>query len=221
MNNYTKQVGYKFNPDGSLMHFPGATIVSHLEKDSPLFTQVLAFQNSAQQLPYSNKFSFLSPSSFHMTNYVLYNDNELDRNSEGWSNKYPNDTPKEQMDKNIYEDIKHIHFPKSFCMTLTHIHNNSLRLAPADDKTAHDLKAFRDAVADATGIRWPDHDSYVFHISYAYYLILLTPEEKQHNEIFLAEQALIFQKKFPTFIIPQGEFCTFEDMGHFEPYTEK
>ena len=218
MIQYSDQVGYKFNKDGSFMRFPGATIVSHLEKDGEIFKQVEVIQRLASQLPYSDKFTFLPIPSFHMTNYVLYNDNKINRNGPEWSSKYPTDTPNELMNKNIFEDLKNIYFPEAFCMKLTHISNTSLRLAPADDKTAHDLTVFRDAVAEATGIRWPDHEEYIFHISYAYKLIMLTQDEEEHNKAFLAEQASVFQEKFPTFIVPKGEFCVFEDMRHFEPY---
>lgn len=219
MNNiYTQDVGYKFSKDGSFLEFLGATIVSPITPEEPIFKEIETFSKEAQNTPYKHKFSFLPTLSYHMTNFVLYNDHEYDRKGEGWSTKFPRDTPFEEMNKKIYLAIKDIEFPEKYRMRLIRIDNNSLKIEPADNATAIKLKVFRDQVSEATGIRFADHETYVFHISYAYNLIILTAQEKKENKALLMKQTKIFQEKFPEFDIHQGEYCTFRDMSHFEPY---
>ena len=59
---YTKAVGTKFHPDGSLRCFPGNTIVSHTEESSR--PQLIWVQERYNELSFaSRKLAFLPPSS--------------------------------------------------------------------------------------------------------------------------------------------------------------
>ncbi len=219
---YTASVGYKFNEDGSAMPFPGATIISFLPQTHPVFGEMLRIAQQARQAAYSHKFTFLPPASYHMTNKVLYNDHPSDREGPGWSEKYPRDLSCAELDASLARDLLRIvqrgDWPQSFRMRLWYVDNNSLKLQPATTRCADELRHFRDAVAQETGIRWPDHEKYVYHMTYAYRLQELSEGEAEEFRQLTLQQAALFRRQFPEFDLPAGVFCTFCDMTHFEPY---
>ena len=215
---YTDAVGYKFNRDGTFKQFIGATIVSHLDTNSNIFTEVEVVSKKIQETDIAYKYAFLPAPSYHMTNFVLYNDHPSDRVGKGWSTKIQNDTPSHVIDKTIYDMLSSIIFPQSYCMKLKNIADNSFRIIPATKETAETLSMFRDACAEATGIYFPDHETYEFHISYAYNIITLNTKEKTILQNILMKETKRIQSILPEFEIPAPEYCTFNDMSHFEPY---
>ena len=215
---YTDAVGYKFNKDGSCKSFPGATIISFIREGEEVYSELSLIAKEAQATRYAHKYTFLPPSSYHMTNFVVFNDNEQDRNSEGWSSKFPRDTSCEQMIKNMYEAIQHIDHPKGYTMRVRKVGHTGLRLLPADDDTANSLRNYREALAEATGIYWEDHNDYEFHATYAYLLIELDEQEQQEREKLLAKQTERLQKNLSEFYIRAPEYCTIRDMSQFDPY---
>ena len=217
-NRYTDAVGYKFYQDGSFKEFLGATIISFLDTQSTLFAEVISTSRKAQKEVYASKYAFLPPHSYHMTNMVLYNDSPLDRQGVGWSKKIPNNTSFGLMNQKLGDMLAHIEFPSFYRMKLTEVHDNSYRLVPATAESAQSIKTFRDSCAEATGIYFPDHDTYEFHISYAYNIITLDKTEEIALQNFLTEETERIKNIIPEFDIPSPEYCTFRDMSHFEPY---
>ena len=57
--------------------------------------------------------------------------------------------------------------------------NILVRFVPENQQAAENLKKYRDDVSDKLGVRFPDHDSYGFHISVAYLLWEMTEAEKE------------------------------------------
>ena len=226
---YTSDVNYKFRPDGSVMEFRGATIISFLSETHPIFTEIVRMAEEGKQTSYAPKFAFLPSSSYHMTNKVLYNNHKNDRQGSGWSSKYPRDISCSKMDAALAADLARIakrgDWPESLRMRLWYIDNNSLKLQPATTKCAEKLRLFRDAVAQETGIRWPDHERYIFHITYAYRLQELNEKETLEFEKLRADQTIRFRRQFqeqlPEFDLPAGVFCNFCDMTLFTPYPLK
>ena len=218
---YTKAVGYKFDSDGSAIEFAGATIISFLAETHPVFGEVEQIAEEARRASYAHKFKFLPSSSYHMTNKVLYNDHKNNREGPAWSSKYPRDIRRDELDASLAKDLLRIvqrgEWPRSFCMRPWYVGDSSIKLQPATTKCAHDLCRFRNAIAQETGIRWPDHESYVFHISYAYRLVELSEAEATECVEFGREQGRRFRERYPEFDLPAGVFCTFRNMEHFSP----
>lgn len=215
---FTKDVHYKFDEKGNFLPFLGATIISPMAKNEAIYQEVLKISRENQNTSYAHHFAFLPEPSYHMTNFVLYNDNEEDRNGAGWSSKFDNKTPFEEMNALICNAIKKVKFPTSYKMKLQEVRGNSLWIVPADDKTKDSLSIFRDQIAQATGIYWPDHKTYKFHISYAYYISELNDEEKKEEKQLLVEQTSALISNLPEFDIGAPVYCSFKDMSSFQPY---
>ncbi|HMF68166.1 MAG TPA: hypothetical protein VK602_11220, partial [Phyllobacterium sp.] len=66
------------------------------------------------------------------------------------------------------------------------------------------------------GYRHPDHDTYVFHITFAYPMDWL-PDDRLPAWQKLFEDCLSHLEQAPPIIeIQQPAFCSFNDMNHFE-----
>ncbi len=215
---YTKAVDYKFHKDGSVKKFLGATIISFVKPHEPLYAEICTIREEAEHQVYASKFAFLPTSSYHMTNFVLYNDHPSDRNGMGWSSKIGADRPCEEINARLHEMLQGVSFPKLYHMRLSHIDDASLRLRPATHETTRALKEFRDACAEATGIYFADHESYEFHVTYAYRIVELEGAEEQALQLLLQKQTKRLREKLPEFTIGAPQYCTFEDMAYFKPH---
>ena len=95
------------------------------------------------------------------------------------------------------------------------LHNFAIYLEPVDRQTDQALRKYRDQVAEATGVRFEDHDSYQFHISLAYRLIELTEEEEDDLTRMLAHIDRHLHENFGLFHPPAPQLTFFNDMFHF------
>lgn len=77
------------------------------------------------------------------------------------------------------------------------------------------MRAWRDAFADLLGYRHPDHDTYVYHITFAY------PIERLSDAALPAWQSMLGQvpgrvaARVSELELTPPAFCVFEDMNHF------
>lgn len=214
-NKYTSAVGTKFHPDGSLRYFPGNTIVS-MTLDEPTYSELVWAQDEFKRLPFASKFSFLPPSSFHMTVFELLCDQV--REPAYWSNLIPLDAPLEETDTVFRTLLEDVNFPDRIEMQpigpglgLSIL----IRLRPANDANADLLQAFRDAVADKAGVRFPNHDSYRYHITLAYNIEHLSEEEKAAFELVAQQVNDRIQTTLSTIVLKGPKFVKFHDMGDF------
>ncbi len=213
---YTRHVGEKFHPDGQFRYFPGATVISPLEADNPMHAAMTEIQQTSMDQPYSFKYAFLPPSSFHMTVFVVYND--LERNMPGWSSLIDPFTPAAEVNSLLNSLIQKVDAPESFTMKIDWVDDVSLKLLPADEETEKSLRLYRDNLSEITGIRFPDHDDYQFHMSYAYNLRVLDKAETEIRDRIKDELTTNLKRKLEVFKIGRPIFCTFTNMASFIPY---
>jgi len=214
---YTWAVGQKFNEDGSVRRFAGNTCISRITEDMPLYTGLMEVQKRMKALECAGKYGFLPPSSFHMT--VIEGVCDQVRKAERWSSKLPLDTPLEEFNQRMLEWFAKLSPPDSFTMRVAGADFSKLQyiaLEAASQETTLSLKEFRDAFSEETGIRFPDHDTYRFHMSLAYKLIHLTPEEEEvikENELEVQQELV---EKYPTFKLPSPVLTVFDNMFRFD-----
>lgn len=215
---YTKAVGTKFHPDGTFRHFPGNTVVSMCVDVEPLFSELIWAQEQFKALPFAERFAFLPPSSFHMTVFELLCDQV--RDPDHWSTLVPADAHITEADRILHDAWQKVDPPSEITMEFERIGLGlglTLRLRPKDEEVAGMLKKYRDDLSQATGIRFPNHETYKFHIGLAYNLIPLTDEQRAVFEKTrqAVDERLLERVRY--FTLPAPQFVKFHDMSAFYP----
>ena len=214
---YTKYVGTKFYADGNARAFPGNTIICPFDTHDDLCEELKKVQKQFMSLPVSSKYGFLPPDSFHMTVFDLVCDQV--RKPKHWSKYLPLDMPLEETDRFFKTKLAELEFIDDITM-----HIDSLRVASVisvalipDEKTNEKIRGFRDELAHLTGVRHPNHDEYIFHITLAYNLVHLSNEERKHVDDLAVQATEHLKKTFPLIRAGMPRLVYFPDMFSF-PY---
>ncbi|MBK8022074.1 MAG: DUF1868 domain-containing protein [Chloroflexi bacterium] len=218
---YTMHVGEKFNADGSTRPFPGVTIICFADPASAIYRAGEALQAELRALSYAHKFALLPPPSFHMTVFSLICDYR--RIPEEWSSRLPLDAPLAQADQFFIDTVAQVPPPSNFRMLLTFLGGwgLSMRLTPADQDSYKSLRTYRQQIAAATGVRYPDHDTYEFHLSLAYKLITLTDDERRHYADLRRAWGDDLRCQIGVFDTGKPILTFFEDMFAFVPAEQR
>ena len=91
-----------------------------------------------------------------------------------------------------------------------------LTVAGATDDDVRIMRAWRDALAVPLGCRHPDHDSYVFHITFAYQIQRLADDRAAAWQDLFDDSLALFEQQASVIEIRAPAFCSFKDMEHFE-----
>ena len=215
---YTPSVGTKFRADGAVRRFPGCSIVCRLSPLMPQFARLEWVQAYSRDEFFAKKLAYLPPDSFHMTVFDLVCDQR--RVPENWSDRIPLDAPLDQAEATITRALQSLDFPtRRFRMRFgglgpfhTTLH---LLLDPADWATRKALAGFREEISRVTGVRHPTHDGYRFHLSLAYLLRPLSPQDKSDFLSYTAEIEARLEAVFSTLRLGRPELVLFEDMYDF------
>jgi hypothetical protein len=217
MKQYTGFVGQKFNEDGSVRGFPGNTVISKISPDMPIYAGLVETQRRLKALDSAGKYAFLPPSSLHMT--VIEGVCDQVRTPEKWSSKLALDMPLPDVNRFVSDCYARLSPPESLSMRIARTYFGRLLLVilePADALTAKSLADFRDQFARESGIRFPNHDDYTFHISLAYLLINMRADEES---VFQAEQDEVLSdlsSRFPVLELRKPDLTSFENMFRFD-----
>eukprot|EP00026_Physarum_polycephalum_P007835 Phypoly_transcript_07904.p1 GENE.Phypoly_transcript_07904~~Phypoly_transcript_07904.p1 ORF type:complete len:162 (+),score=39.11 Phypoly_transcript_07904:1048-1533(+) len=91
----------------------------------------------------------------------------------------------------------------------------TIYLLPYDAEEERKLRLLRDRLSQATHIRAADHDTYFFHVTLAYMIDWLTPEEHASFNKMHTEWHTKLAEKFPVIELGRPEFCILKDMFAF------
>lgn len=169
---FTHHVGIKFHADGTVMPFSGNTIICFVAPDSALLGELLWMRETLQAMRCADHIGFLPPSSYHMTTFELLTDHW--RQPHRWTPALPLDAPIPTTDAFFQTVVPRVPAPNAFLMRFAGVEAGSpatMTLEPADEAARASLRAYRDALAAATGIRFPNHDTYQYHITLGYKLV--------------------------------------------------
>lgn len=214
---FTGAVGQKFNEDGSVRYFPGNTCISKISPDMPVYAGLVEVQGKLKALDTENKYGFLPPSSFHMT--VIEGVCDQVRKPANWSSELPLDMPLPEVTEFVLERYRKLTPPEGIRMRIMRANFanlHTIRLEPADSATAQALREFRDQFATATGIRFPNHDNYAFHISLAYRLIEMTQEEERPFKELQDEMGPELRARYPVLEMRPPVLTRFDSMFRFD-----
>lgn len=220
---YAPSVGQKFYENGRVRQFPGNTIICFADPQGQAYQDAEWVQSQLLQEPYGHKYAMLPPSSFHMTVFELLCDEV--RVAEKWSSGLALDASLEETDDYFIETVAQVPSPDNFRMEFSHLNLGtsglSLYLKPVDDDVEKALCDYRDTLAEATQIRFPDHDSYGFHLSLAYRIIELTEDEKQQEQQFAERMNQQLSETFGVFDTGKPTLTFFDDMFTFLPADKR
>jgi hypothetical protein len=215
---YSKHVGEKFNPDGSARLFPGNTILCHVAPDSATMASLQQFYKAILKEPWVTNYAMLPPSSYHMTVFDLVCDQV--RKRENWTSLLPIDSPMEVVDAMVMEhwlDAPEPPQPKVMLDSLEIGDYITMRLKPKDEASDRQLRDYRDALSILFGIRHPNHESYFFHLTYAYGITSLEPSEKAAIAKFVEAWEPLLKKDLSMLALEPPVLRFFADMTHFTP----
>lgn len=204
----------KFAPDGTARLFPGNTIISFVPSGSPeahLLEQASGILRDAL----AADFVTLPPSSWHMTVFELLCDQV--RDVAHWSRFLDLDAPLHIVDEFFAERVSTVVAPRQINMRFGRIfageHAFGVQIEPEDSATATALSEYREALSEATGIRFPNHDSYQFHLTLAY--ALSRPDQERQQQIDAAVERTDRALDGARFAMPQPVLTFFSDMTDF------
>lgn len=206
-------VGEKFAPDGRILPWGGNTFICHIP--SGIAHDVLtAVQARLQEGPLAAAFAFLPPSSFHMT--VFEGANDRRRGDDSWPAGVDPDAPMAAVTDRFLAAVRPLSLPRSVAIRPTALFGGfSVSVAGASAADEAQLRAAREALSLATGIRRQDFANYGFHITLGYLLRWLT--EAEAAEVIALSDRLHadLAAALPRIELGPVEFCTFADMGAF------
>ncbi|MTI18138.1 DUF1868 domain-containing protein [Rhodobacteraceae bacterium RKSG542] len=213
------ELNRKFAADGSALRFAGTTFVCHTEQPSPLHNLLVELQETLQQLPGNECFSYLPASSFHVT---LFRGVHMDNPKQGyWPEDFPRDLSQSEASSRMLERLQDlvppvpISFkPQELTATLS---GHVLYLEPASDEDAERLCQFRSYLENALKLFAPEAIASKMHISFDYMLKWLNADAARAQEAAMAELYAKFIAEQPILTFNRVEFCEYQDMTHFEP----
>lgn len=213
---YPKWINQKFKPDGTVLPFPGNTILCHLSPNSELYTRLLSLYKDLQAQSFAPLYVLLPPTSWHMT----LSEGVCDqiREVSSWPAGVSLDVSLQTCNEFIRERLVSFDLACElpFRMTLSGWEpledGIALTVTPATDEETSKLRDLRDRLAEHLGLRHPGHDEYSFHISLAYTLRYLSRDQIDTTLGFLEK----WRGRLPaSFELEEPEFCVFEDMFAF------
>ncbi len=218
---YTYHVGEKFHEDGSVRTYPGATVICFASPDDAIYQAGEGLQADLLVQPYGGKFALLPPSSFHMTVFSLILDAK--RIPSEWSDQMRLDSSLALMDSFFIKMTATVPPPAQLRMCMTWIGGRGLsfRLSPADEATYLALREYRQRLSQATGVRHPDFDTYEYHLTLAYQLQVLTPDEEAAFRAWRDAQGERLRCEIGVFATPAPMLTFFDDMFRFVPTDER
>jgi hypothetical protein len=206
----------KFAPNGSVRHFPGNTIHSEVEKYSDLYESLLVLHERLEASPLSYLYVLLPISSWHMT--IFEGAVNKGRRQGKWPADMPLSAPIEEVTAHFEKKLRKFQYSggprfglslKGFMPLETGI---ALHLQP-DAWFERDLRSLRISLAQTLSMRESYHEDYVFHISVAYLLRHLNPDQKNELNALLEDHLPHMPKAIQ---MAPAALYSFEDMFAFE-----
>ena len=209
--------GGKFMADGTVLPFPGNTIICHIERGSSAFRAMVEIQQALKAGPHAESFFFLPESSLHMTVFQGVSMPEALRGAE-WPSGLPRDLPLERVTANLLDRLEGVRVPSARRVSCRGLHaGHSLTMEGTDPEDEAALRSTRETLRAATGIEPEAFDRYTFHVTLAYLGRWLG--EAEAREVNALSDALYAEHRDDLQNVSLGvlELCRFETMYHFEP----
>ncbi len=213
---FGRAVGRKFNPDGSVRRFPGNTFICLLDHDSDVYMKVKELKDAVACSKAGSCLTLLPDESLHMTAIEGVCDEV--REKQYWTDRFPLDAPLSEIDDFFESQWRKASLLGDVRMRFDQLWMDSgisIVLYPASYEDDRRIRDWRDEVSALTGLRFPGHDRYRFHIGLAYGIRMPDTKEKES----LKELRFWFDKKCRQevfeFLVPRPSLTFFDDMFFF------
>lgn len=213
----------KFSPDGAVRPFAGNTVICHLPVQCAMRDEMASFHDKLQAASYRARLGLTTVDSYHMT--IFPGANDQGRRVSGWPSYVPLDATMEECNAAVAQRMRAAHLRCQLPIrvavdvpgTLTYPRACTLRMKAVDAAEETKLRSVRDQLAEVYGFRLPDHASYAFHITMAYQVAALSEPQAKEFETLRADYVRRIVAAEPVLEFGNPEYCTFQDMFHFEP----
>ncbi len=207
-------LGQRYDLSGTFLHERGNTVVCRLIDGSESASAILDARARYQAMPGAAKLAFTAASSLHMT--LFQGIIETRRALPYWPGDVPLEAPIDDMTAIFMDRLARFEPGEAFAVEVTHATPNGLTVDGVTERDRAVLKDWRNRFADLLGYRHPDHDTYVFHITFAYMIERFDDETMAAWVPFLDEIAEEIRQRSPVIELRAPAFCAFDDMNHFE-----
>lgn len=209
-----RHLGTRYDHSGTFLPEPGNTIVCHLRPDAETERTLIAARSAYLAMPDATKLAFTPVSSLHMTLFqgIL----EGQRRPPYWPADIAPDTPIDTMTDLFRQRLADVDPAPGFAVRVIDALPTGLVVEGADKQDQHAMRLWRDRLAEHLGYRYPDHDGYVFHITFAYMIDWLDEAALPAWQEMLGEVLAHITRRTPLLELRPPAFCSFADMNHFE-----
>nr|WP_224546254.1 DUF1868 domain-containing protein [Mesorhizobium sp. CA16]MBZ9914431.1 DUF1868 domain-containing protein [Mesorhizobium sp. CA16] len=207
-------LGTRYDTSGNFLPEPGNTVVSHLVGGSPSQAAIIEVRERIRAMPDADRLAFTPVSSLHMT--LFQGVIEYRRRLPYWPSDVPLDTSIDDMTRLYLQRLEGFEACPPFRIKTIGVTPNGLTVAGATEEDRQVLKAWRNALSVPFGYRHPDHDAYVFHITFAYQIRRLADERAAAWQDLFDDCLSFLEGEAPVIELKPPAFCSFKDMKHFE-----
>lgn len=217
----------RFDAAGRALRCSGNTIVCHLRDQSGIdATHAIAARIA--EMPAGNCYAFTAPESWHMTVFNgLLHEADRARVADGfWPSELPTGASDAEADRFMIDAMATVRPPdKPVTMVASGFGGISqqglgIALTPASPTDSASIRAYRDRLAEATGLTArPGHDDYKFHLTLGYLIAWPTVEDAVRFDQALRSLSAELPNLFPPFHLGPPEICLFDHMNEFRVQT--
>jgi len=209
----------KFDDKGNPLPFPGCTIICNIPLDTYLSDQICGFQKKLKNFNPKETYSYLPPSSFHMTLFDCCNENT--KNTKYWPSNIDSKMDYKDVAVELNKRIQNYIFPKKLNLKLKMFFGGySIILEPFSEEDEKILRNCRDELSSLLKIKFDNHQRYTFHITLAYILRELNDDEIKKSLEFNKDLSQEFDTEFPKIVLNKPEMSIFETMLEFKSINQ-
>lgn len=207
-------LGRRYNSSGAFLAERGNTVVCHLVEGSETEAAIQSARQRFIQMPGAEKLAFTAQSSLHMT--LFQGIIETRRAQPYWPQDIPVEAPVDDMTAIFMDRLAGFQPGEAFAVEVIHATPLGLTVGPVTERDRVILKDWRDRLADLLRYRHPDHETYVFHITFAYMIERFDDHTLAAWVPFLEAVEKDIRERAPVIELRAPAFCAFDDMSHFE-----
>jgi hypothetical protein len=208
------RLGIRYDAEGNFLPEPGNTIVCHLARRTASEAAVLQVRERLLALPGADCLAFTPAASLHMTLFQGVIDTR--RKHPYWPADIPLHLAMDQITRRMMTRLDGFDGCGPFSVKAIEMTPTGLAVEPVTEKDARVMQAWRDKLASTFGYRHPDHDTYSFHITFAYVIRGIPDAAAAQWQRVLDESLDLLRRAAPVIELREPAFCRFRDMKHFE-----